>query len=239
MQFEKMSSMMKFIYLFFVFFAFIITSCDEQTSFDDTYNDTEYNPLPEDKDDDTQLDAPCSCDDLNNKAGNKPGSRITFKEYHLSDGSIIFDDTPFDTAYNRHCTYAKNDLYEGLDGCCVSFSIDYTDPPYVESFYSDSNCTNEIPLLKLSSKPNTNDLVRINVLTNEDDQEYMCGERIYKDVYALITTPTMTNVYVYDYDSCISWTEYVAEYEYENCHYLAAYKELTINEARALFVCAE
>jgi hypothetical protein len=233
-----MSSMMKFIYLFFVLFAFIITSCDEQTSFDDTYNDS-TNLLPDSEDDDIQSDISCSCDSLNNNIGNKSGSRITFKEYHLSDGSVIFDDKPFDTLYNRYCNYATAGLYEGLEGCCVSFSIDYTDPPYVESFYSDSNCTNEISLLKLSSKPNTNDLVRINVITNEDEQEYMCGERIYKDVYALITTPTMTNVYVYDYDSCISWTEYVAEYEYENCHYLAAYKELTIDEARSLFVCTE
>lgn len=231
------SAKMKFIYLCFVLFAFIIASCDEQTLCDDTYNGN-TNLLPDCKDDDTQLDASCSCDDLNNTAGNKSGSRIIFNEYHLSDGSIISDNRPFDITYNRHCTFATDDLYEGLDGCCVSFDVDYTDPPYVESFYSDSNCTNEIPLLKLSSQPNNGDLVRINVPVNEDE-EYMCGEREYKDIYALIISPVAYNVYVYDYDACVSWDEYVKEYEYEGCNYLAAYKELTIDETRALFVCTE
>lgn len=231
------SAKMKFIYLCFVLFVFIITSCDEQTLCDDTYSDN-TNLLPDIKDGDVQLDASCSCDDLNNTVGNKSGSRIIFNEYHLSDGSIISDNRPFDITYNRHCTFATDDLYEGLEGCCVSFKIDYTDPPYVESFYSDSNCTNEVTLLKLSSQPNNGDLVRINVPVNEDE-EYTCGEREYKDIYALITTPTVHNVYVHDYDSCISWAEYVAEYEYENCHHLAAYKELTIDETRALFVCTE
>jgi hypothetical protein len=179
-------------------------------------------------------------DDLANnvKVGNKTGSRITFKEHHLSDGSIIFDDRPFDTEYNRHCIYATDSTYEGLSGCCVSFDVDYTDPPYIESFYKDSSCTDRVSLLKLSNPPNNSDLVHISVHLDED-KEYTCGTLDYKNTYARIISPITYNVYVYDYDSCITWADYVEEYEYEKCYYLADYEELTIDEARSLFVCEE
>lgn len=228
--------MTKFTCACVVLFAFIVTSCDEQTTFDSNAPDSLYGDTYNDSEPDTYDDLNNSND--NERVGNKSGSRIIFNEYHLSDGSIISDNRPFDITYNRHCTFATDDLYEGLDGCCVSFDVEYIDPPYVESFYSDSNCTNEVTLLKLSSQPNNGDLVRINVPVNEDE-EYICGEREYKDIYALIISPVAYNVYVYDYDTCLSWTEYVAEYEYEGCNYLADYKELTIYETRALFVCTE
>lgn len=227
--------MTKFICACFVLFAFIITSCDEQIMCDndasDSFHDDTYNDSESDTDDDLN-----NSND-NERTGNKSGSRIIFNEYHLSDGSIISDNRPFDVAYNRYCTYVTDDTYEGLDGCCVSFDVEYTDPPYIESFYSDSNCTNEVSLLKLSSKPNNGDLVHISIHVNEDE-EYTCGEREYKNIYALIISPVAYNVYVYDYDTCVSWDEYVKEYEYEGCHYLADYKELTIDDVRSLFVCA-
>lgn len=90
-----------------------------------------------------------------------------------------------------------------------------------------------ISLLRLPNQTNTNDLVHINRRYVED--EHTCGTHNYKDIYALITTPIVHNVYVYYHDSCIPWSEY----EDAGCNSLFAYRELTIDEARSFFVCTE
>lgn len=260
--------MIKVIYLCFVAFAFIITSCYEQTALDDADNDNQseasYDNVDDNVDNDNQSDSQYgstdnnnqsepSCDEeLNNnsnnnvKARNKSGSRIIFNEYHLSDGSVIYDNKPFDSLYNRHCDFVDSSnptylpIYSGLEGCCVSFNH----ISEVITAYKDSNCTDEVSLAKISSYLGgqlINSDIAIQYKQNSPTlTDYFCGN-VYTYTYIQIEAPINYKVYIKTSDTshrCLTWDEYAEETKQE-CYYLASYKELTIDEARSFFVCAE
>ncbi len=106
--------MNKFVNICFIFFAFIAISCDEQSDYYYINNNSQQYVQP-----DNELNN----SNYNDRHRNKSGSRIIFNEYHLSDGSIIYDDTPFDSYYNKYCSFVNgsSELYSGLEGCCISF----------------------------------------------------------------------------------------------------------------------
>ena len=180
--------------------------------------------------------------DSNVKARNKSGSRLIFNEYHLSDGSIIYDSVPIDSVYNRTCTLINgiNTISPGLEGCCVSFANPAA-VPY--KFYKDSNCTNEVSLLKLSNKINNDDIVKLYVYPDNIDVYNVCGLEP-KIIYAQVVTPinhsVYTSVYTNNGSNCVTWAEYITKWDTsQKCYNLAGYKEISIEEARSMFVCTE
>ena len=114
------SFMTKFIYLCFIIFAFIITSCYEQTELDDVDNDSQSEASYDNVDNksDSQygsannVESESLYDELNNsvKTRNKSDSRIILNEYHLSDG-ITFAQYTGDTR-----KWHANISYNGMLG---------------------------------------------------------------------------------------------------------------------------
>ena len=232
--------MIKTVCLYFVIFAFIITSCYEQATNDSTVSDSQSNQLYDDtnsSDNGTELHS-----DSNVKTRNKSGSRLIFNEYHLSDGSIIYDSVPIDSVYNRICTLINgiSTISPGLEGCCVSFA---TPSALVYKFYKDSNCTNEVSLLKFSNKINNGDIVKLYTYPDNIELYNACG-REPKFIYAQVVTPINHSIYTSvptnDGNKCVTWAEYTTHWDSsEKCYNLAGYKEISIEEARSFFVCTE
>lgn len=117
------SFMLKFTYLCFIIFAFIVTSCYEQTVLDDVINNDQSESLYENvdnqsdsqygsADDNNNSESELSYVELNNnvKARNKSGSRTILNEYHLSDG-ITFAQYTGDTR-----SWYANIKYSGITG---------------------------------------------------------------------------------------------------------------------------
>lgn len=221
--------MNKFISICFIFFAFITISCDEQSDYYCTINNSQQYFQP---------DSELNNSNYSNKYINKSGSRIIFNEYHLSDGSIIYDDTPFDSYYNRYCSFVNgsSEIYSGLEGCCVSFFNSLID---VITAYNNSNCTDEISLVMVNGDSYNFDK-EISLVTTYNYSTYTCSLNA-TNRYIQIESHINHFVYLKTSDGkCITWEEYASNfYNYKECYYLASYKELTVDEVRSFFVCAD
>ena len=151
------------------------------------------------------------------------GSRIVFREYELADGAIYYENTPFDTEYNRVCYF--NYLVTGLEDCCVSYRTSTSNATRL--YYRDSSCSQPIDL-KYSGSVNVGDIVLS-----------------YTDLTACTATYTLSFVTeTLDPDSLYVETtggecEHYTLPSTNACYTYFTVKELTTDEARSLFVCAK
>ena len=148
---------------------------------------------------------------------------------------MYYDNTPFDTKFNRNCTIVNeaynNTLYKGLLGCCVSFDGSVQD--LGGNFYLDSNCS--IPANTANAKLSSSSLKvgdYVTILNSQTNADSCSSGSNYS--YGRVENVT-------DGDS-LYWgspANCQPRPDAYKCYNLITYREITTEEARALFVCAE
>lgn len=153
------------------------------------------------------------------------GSRIVFREYELADGAIYYENTPFDTEYNRVC-YFNSGLFPGLEDCCVSTGgYGYRDPLIT---YRDEACTDRIDV-RYGTPVTVGDMV---YYPKPNSDSCSTAQSYQLATVKEIIDPELLYVKT-DFGSC---EPYLLE---PTCTTYFTYTELTTDEARALFVCAK
>ncbi len=104
--------------------------------------------------------------------------------------------------------------------------------------YNDSKCTDEISLAMINGGYKFDK--EIALVTTYNYSTYTCSLNT-TNRYIQIEEQINHFVYLKTSDGkCITWEEYTNNfYDYKECYYLASYKELTVDEARSFFVCAD
>lgn len=155
------------------------------------------------------------------------GSRIVFREYELADGAIYYENTPFDTEYNRVC-YFNYGLFHGLEDCCVSTGgYGYRDSVIT---YRDEACTDRIDVRYYGGTPVTvGDMV---YYPKPNSDSCSTAQSYQLATVKEIIDPELLYVKT-DFGSC---EPYLLE---PTCTTYFTVKELTTDEARSLFVCAK